>query len=105
MRMHAQLSQHTVEDPTVVAKRIATASTKPHTNHSAYRDEGTRYSSKDSRIGAPVNDNVTAEETRDVVTCSPSAKGHARGSSGGNALTHDRHNMQQCLGHSRHRHQ
>ena len=61
--------------PTTAAKRIATASTKAHTNHSARRNESTRFSSNDSRTGAPVNDNVTAEEKRDSMTCSPSAKG------------------------------
>ena len=48
--------------PTTAAKRIATASTKAHTNHSARRNESTRFSPKGSRTGAPVNDNVTAEE-------------------------------------------
>ena len=91
--------------PTTATKRIATVSTKARSNYSARRNESTRFSSEDSRTGAPVDNNVTAEEKRKSMTCSPSAKGPARGSSGGNALKHDRHNMQQCLGHCRRRRQ
>ena len=65
--------------PTTAAKRIATASTKAHTNPAARRDQSTK-SSKGTRTGAPVNDNVIVEEAEDSVTCSPSAQGPARGS-------------------------